>query len=107
MSDREKHKRRVFRRGWVTVWGSVAEGWVKRAKLPRKSVGEDLYVPVWVLDLYRHLLPDEPPATVVHMTPMFRIGEALRSGALSDTAVEAAHRLGGSEAVAALAAGLP
>jgi hypothetical protein len=106
MSDREKKKRRVLRRGWVTIWGSVAEGWVKRAKLPRQSVGDDLYVPVWVRELHLHLLPDEPPSTEEHMAPIFQIGEALRSGTLTKETVEAAHRLGGPEAVAALAAGL-
>ena len=107
MSNHEKKKRRVLRRGWVTIWGSVAEGWVKRAKLPRQSVRDDLYVPVWVRDLHLHLLPDEPPSTEEHMALMFRIGAALRTGALTKGAVEAAHRLGGPEAVAGLAAGLP
>lgn len=106
MSNRERKKRRV-KNEWFTVFGSVAQCWMRVAKLPRKRIDDELYVPFWALDLYRHLLPDEPPATEAHMKPMFQIGEALRSGVLAKSAVEAAHRLGGPEAVAALAAGLP
>ena len=106
MSDQAKKKRRMLRRGWVTLWGSVAKGLVRRAKLPRQTVGADLYVPPWVKDFYLHLLPDEPPSTEEHMVPMFAVGAAISSGALTKDTVEAAHRLGGPEAVVALARGL-
>ena len=106
MSDRKKKLRRIARRGWVTIFGSVGGSWVHRAKLPRQDVGEDLYVPPWVKELYLHLLPDEPPAVEEHFASMFALGRALLSGALAEDTVAAAFRLGGPEAVVALARGM-
>lgn len=96
----------MARLGWVTIFGSVSARWLRRAGLPRHYVGDDLYVPVWVRELYLRLLPDEPPSIEEHLAPMFALGRALASGTLTADAVAGAYALGGPEAVVALAQGL-